>query len=373
MNAGPTRRQWLQALAVLAAPPGWPLLAAHAAPDPAALLANAQVAAAAEAADLHSLLVWRRGSLLQAIYRTSRDRPIGSWFARDIAFGPDVLHDMRSISKSVVALLVGQAVGRGQIDVATPVLDFYPELARLRDSRDGGGVGAHASITVAHLLDMASGLAWNEGVTTYGTAANDETRLFDDPEPARYILDRPLAAAPGSLWNYNGGCTVLLADLLQRRSGRTLLDLAGKDLFAPLGITRWAWTTGSHGQPLAYAGLRLTSPGLLTLGRLMLAGGLWEGRQVVPAAWVAATLQPRITVNISTGPGGLQYSRQWWSGTAQAGGKTLTWTAGIGNGGQRLFVLPELEAVVVMTAGQYNSNAIGGTELRLFRQIVAQL
>ena len=103
--------------------------------------------------------------------------------------------------------------------------------------------------------------------------------------------------------------------------------------------------------------------------------GAAPGRQVVPAAWVAATLQPRTTVNISTGPGGLQYSRQWWAGTAQAGGKTLAWTAGIGNGGQRLFVLPDLQAVVVMTAGQYqyNSNTIGGTELRLFRQIVAQL
>ena len=103
--------------------------------------------------------------------------------------------------------------------------------------------------------------------------------------------------------------------------------------------------------------------------------GAAPGRQVVPAAWVAATLQPRTTVNISTGPGGLQYSRQWWAGTAQAGGKTLAWTAGIGNGGQRLFVLPDLQAVVVMTAGQYqyNSNTIGGTELRLFGQIVAQL
>ena len=216
---------------------------------------------------------------------------------------------------------------------------------------------------------MASGLAWNEGVASYGTRANDETRLYDDGQPARYILDRPLVAAPGTMWNYNGGCTALLAEVLQRRSGRSLLELAGRDLFEPLGITRWTWRSGSHGQPLAYAGLRLTPPDLLTLGRVMMAGGLWQGRQVVPAAWVAAILQPRIATG--PGPSALQYGHQWWAGKATSSGKELPWTAGIGNGGQRLFVLPALDLAVVMTAGQYNSTSIGAAQMRLFKQIVA--
>lgn len=334
-----------------------------------AALDTATTEAAAQASDLHCLLVWQSGTMLQEIYRTSRDRPIGSWWPREVGFAPDVLHDLRSISKSVVGLLVGQAVGRGQIDINTPVLDFFPELASLRDRRDGPGGAAHSSMTLAHLLDMASGLAWNEGATTYGTAANDETRLYRDGQPARYILDRPLVAAPGTTWNYNGGCTVLLAEVLRRTTGRSLTDLAGKDLFEPLGITHWEWRSGDHGQPLAYAGLRLEPRGLLTLGRLLLAGGQWEGRPLVPASWVAATLRPRI----STGPRGLQYGLQWWDGTAQVGSRTLAWTAGIGNGGQRLFVLPELDLVVVMTAGQYNSDTIGAAELRLFRGIVAQM
>ena len=118
-----------------------------------------------------------------------------------------------------------------------------------------------------------------------------------------------------------------------------------------------------------YAGLRITPRGLLSLGQLMLGGGLWQGRQLVPAAWVSACLQPVITV----GKGPLSYGHQWWSGPVEAAGRTLTWTAGFGNGGQRLFIVPDLDLAVVMTAGQYNSGSIGGQEMRLFRRIVATL
>ena len=173
------------------------------------------------------------------------------------------------------------------------------------------------------------------------------------------MLDRPLVAAPGTLWNYNGGHTVLLAEILVQRSGRGLLDLARADLFEPLGIAKWEWRTGQHGQPLAYAGLRLAPPDLLRLGRLMLAGGAWQGRQVVPAAWVAATLQPAMTI----GNGPLRYGRHWWAGQVQHGDRSLRWIGGFGNGGQRLQIVPELDLAVVLTAGAYNSVQIGPDEL----------
>ena len=352
------RRTLLRALPALLLAGGWSALhkRAHAALD------TSRIERAAAEADLHSVLIWQGGRMLLEHYRRSKDKPVGDWFAREVMFGPDVLHDMRSISKSVVALLVGQAVARGEIDGATPVLDFYPALADLRRSGREG-------IRVSHLLDMASGLAWSETAATYGSSANDETRLWWDASPARYILDRALVAAPGTVWNYNGGHTVLLADILQQRSGRGLLDLVRNDLFEPLGITHWEWRSGAHGQPLAYAGLRLAPPDLLRLGRLILGGGAWQGRQVVPGAWVAATLQPSMTI----GKGPLRYGRHWWAGRAEHAGRSLLWIAGLGNGGQRLFVVPELDLVVVFTAGAYNSERIGPIEGALLRQIVAAL
>ena len=315
-------------------------------------------------ADLHGVLVLQRGRILVEHYRRSKDRPVGDLFTREVTFGPDVLHDLRSISKSVVALLVGQAVGRGQIDIAAPVLDFYPALADLRrDGREG--------IRVSHLLDMASGLEWSEVAGTYGSSSNDETRLWWEVNPARYVLDRRLVVEPGTLWNYNGGHTVLLAEILEQRSGRSLLDLARTDLFEPLGISNWEWRTGSNRRPLAYAGLRLTPPDLLRLGQMVLAGGAWNGRQVVPAAWIAATLQPTITI----GKGPFRYGHHWWDGTVQRGGRDFAWTAGVGNGGQRLFVVPELDLAMVFTAGAYgeNSERLGRKEFALFSQIVESL
>jgi CubicO group peptidase (beta-lactamase class C family) len=351
------RRRLLQTLPTLAAASlAMPWRAARAALDVDALQR------AAQESDLHSLMVWQRGALVLQHHRRSRDRPIGDWFEREVDFGPDVLHDMRSISKSVIGLLVGQAVGRGELRTDQPVLDFFPELSPLRDGR-------RERITVAHLLHMSSGLAWAEAVTTYGTAANDETRLWSDPAPWRYILDRELAHAPGTVWNYNGGSTVLLAEIVRRQGGKPWLDQLRDGLFKPLDITRWEWRGGAHGQPLSYAGLRLSPADLLKLGRLMLDSGRWQGQVVVPAEWVQATLQQQIA--FAQGGGG--YSHQWWSGTVQREGQALPTTAGLGNGGQRLFLVPAMELVVVFTAGQYNSATLGPAQSRLFRRIVATL
>lgn len=354
-----SRRQILRALPALAwacGPAAWLALPARAALD------VDSIERAAHEADLHSVLVWQSGQMVLERYRRSKDKPVGDLFERTVDFGPDVLHDLRSISKSVVALLVGQAVGRGEIHIDTPVLDFYPALADLRrDGRD--------RITLAHLLHMASGLAWSETASTYGSNANDETRLWWDGSPARYILDRPLVATPGTTWNYNGGHTALLAEVLEQRSGRKLVDLARSELFEPLAITTWEWRSGRHGKPLAYAGLRLTPRDLLRLGQLMLAKGTWQGRAVVPANWVAATLQPVVTI----GNGPLRYGYQWWSGQAERDGRRLAWTAGFGNGGQRLYVVPELELAVVLTAGAYNSVQISRVENALVQQIIASV
>ncbi len=351
------RRRSLQLLPTL-----WlaAVLPAHAQPK----LDVAAVEQAAGDADLHSVLVWQAGRTVLELYRRSSDKPIGDWFARDVSFGPDVLHDLRSISKSVVALLVGQAVGKGQIDLATPVLDHYPALSDLRSQ-------GREAIRLSHLLEMSSGLAWNETRSPYGARDNDETRLAWDASPARYILDRPVVAPPGTLWNYNGGHTVLLAEILAQRSGRSLLELAGTGLFEPLGITRWEWRSGAHRQPLAYAGLRLTPPDLLRLGQMLLAGGRWNGRQVVPAEWVAASLQPSITID----QGPFRYGHHWWHGQLPHAGGSVAWTAGVGNGGQRLFLVPDLDLAVVFTAGAYGekSEQTGRREYALFRRIVGSV
>lgn len=161
--------------------------------------------------NLHAILVARRSQLIAERYFTGRDKPVGDWFEREKIFGASDLHDMRSISKSVVGLLIGIAREQGKLGALnTPTLDFYPEYRNL-------STPAHQAITVEHLLTMTSGLEWDES----GSGArfgNNETRLSLAWDRDRYVLSRPIAASPGKRWVYNGGGTTLLADALRQNT-----------------------------------------------------------------------------------------------------------------------------------------------------------
>jgi CubicO group peptidase (beta-lactamase class C family) len=327
--------------------------------NPAALCAVFDEIARGEA-NIHGVIVERHGRLVAELYRHGKDQSIWSLFARDVEFGPTVLHDLRSVSKSMVSLLIGIARQQNKIGaLTTPVLTFYPEYTDLDPAE-------RTAITLENLLTMSSGFQWNESVASYGSFSNSETRLYWDWAPPHYVLSRPIVARPGSLFNYNGGGTAVLADVLRRTTEMPLRELARKDLFDPLGIQDWEWVGDLYGRPLAFAGLRMRPRDLAKIGRMLLDHGQWEGRQVVPADWVADSLRP----HIPTGEG-LQYGYQWWTGTVDWRGRALPWSAGFGNGGQRLIIVPELDLTVVVTAGAYNQPEIARTVSHLFKEIVA--
>ena len=324
--------------------------------------------------NVHAVLVERHGRLVAELYRSGPDRPIdvlygiANPFGGDVRFAADVRHDLRSISKSVVGLLIGIALHDGHIaSLSAPALDGFPELADLRS-------GERAAITVEQLLTMTSGLAWNEWDATPLTS--DETRLLWKRDPVRFLFDRPQAAAPGTRFNYNGGGTVALSTLLTRATGRALPDLAREELFAPLGITDWVWATDVRGRPLAYAGLRMRPRDMLKLGRLVLGRGRWRDRPVVPEGWVADALRPHVATGVElagVAPDGAGYGYQWWTGRFPWRGREVAWSGAFGNGGQRIFVVPELDVGVVTTAGDYGSIDTAVVVNRLLAQIVATI
>lgn len=308
--------------------------------------------------NFHALVIERHGVVVAEAYRRGKDESIYSLFGRSTDFDATRRHDVRSISKSVTSLLWGIAKGQGKVPpLDTPVLDLLPELTDLQ------GQGREA-ITLSHLFDMSSGLDWNEP-NAYNSSRNDEHGLFWHSSQARYLFDRAVVVPPGTRFNYNGGGTAVIAQILAQRVGLPLPEYARRYLFEPLGITDWEWVNDVRGRPLAFAGLRLRPIDLARIGRMVLAHGRWQGRQVVPAEWIEETLRPRIDIG-----DGLRYGRQWWAGTAvDAQGAKHAWTAGFGNGGQRLFVVPELDLVVVITAGDYNQVAIARLANQLFRSI----
>lgn len=310
--------------------------------------------------DLHGLLVERHGVPVAERYRSGKDRSVYSLFAHEVDFGPATRHDLRSISKSVTGLLWGIAQAEGKVPpLDTRVLDLFPELADLKTAgRD--------AITVRHLLSMTSGLAWDEaGAYDW---RNDELALYWRSSQARYVFGRRMAAPAGTRFRYNGGGTAVLAALLAQRTGMVLPDYAREKLFAPLGIVDWEWLRDPRGRPLAFSGLRMRPRDLARIGRLVLQHGQWHGRQVVPRTWIEASLTPQADAG-----DGRRYGYQWWLGDTAATGAPHRWAAAFGNGGQRLFIVPDLDLVVVMTAGAYDDEAGAIRINRLFQRIVATL
>lgn len=299
--------------------------------------------AAGELGGLHAVAVLRHGRPVLERYWPGLDERWGQPLG-EVAHGPGTLHDLRSVSKSLVSLLYGIALEKGLVPPPeSPLLEAFPGLEDLAtDPR-------RRDWQVRHLLAMTLGIAWNEDLP-YDDPRNSEIRMEMAPDRVRFVLEQPIERPAGEAWRYSGGTTALLGRLISAGSGQSLDDFARERLFAPLGIEAWDWTRGSDGQPAAASGCRATARGLLRIGAMVLAGGRWAGRpgagrQVVPAAWLAEALAPQVACEE-----GLSYGYQWFL----SGPAGLRWMAAFGNGGQRLQLFPPLGLAVAVLAGNYN-------------------
>lgn len=335
-------RTWLAAaLAVLLLAP-----AAHA--DEAALAALKGRIESGQIPNVHGVIVMRGQATLAEWYFAGTDSARGRPSAR-VEFGPDTLHDIRSITKSIVGLLVGVAVRDGAIkSLDTPVLDYFPEYADLQTPE-------RRRVTLRHMLTMTSGLHWDEETFTYADPRNSEIAMDLAKDPYRYVLSQPFDAAPGQRFKYSGGDVAVMAAVLARATRTPLDAYAEAKLFRPLGITNVAWHRDAKGVPYAASGLRMVPRDMAKVGRLVLQKGEWEGRQVLPARWVAEATSPRTPVEPDP-KCGLGYGYFIWTFPGCQLDPPVPWASGIGLGGQRLVMAPSLDAVVVLTTGNYFSN-----------------
>ncbi len=257
--------------------------------------------------------------------------------------GPDALRDVHSVTKSVLALLVGQALDQGALrSLDQPLGEAWLAAAGTRA----------AAVTWRHLLTMTAGFEPQLRFTR---------QQGDDPD---HLLQRALVAPPGSRFAYDNLATNLLAIALAHSVGEPLPAYAARRLFGPLGITRFDWPNGTNGHALGFSGLRLRTADMARIGQLMLQGGRWQGQPLLNADFAAAAVRAQ---NTGGPPVGLSYGYLWWLAPTPAADGRLTFLAS-GYGGQFIWVHPPLELVVAATSTVSDEGVRRGQALTLIRQ-----
>jgi CubicO group peptidase (beta-lactamase class C family) len=246
-------------------------------------------------------------------------------------FTKDTKHIIHSCTKSIVSTLVGIAIDKGYIDtVDQPVLSFFPE--KIPANSDA----AKQEITLEHLLMMGSGLDCRDSYL-YNWSGLNEMRAADDW--VQHMLDLPMAAEPGTHFEYCNGGSYLLAAILQQTTGVSALAFAEKHLLESLGITDLSWQVSPQGINIGWGDMYLKPHDMAKLGYLYLNNGYWEGKQIIPQSWVQASTSPQIKAGTLSD----KYGYQWWVDSAG-------YYMALGYAGQFIFVVPEKNLVVVFTS-----------------------
>lgn len=277
--------------------------------------------------DMDSLVVTRQGKIVAEAYYAP--------------FQSTMRHTLKSGTKGIVATLTGIAIQQRKLDTLDrSVVDFFPrqDIANMDERKK--------EITVQNLLDMQSGLQWTEPLSG-GVPVTTAREMDRSADWVQFILDRPMAHAPGTEFNYNSGNAHLLSALLARRTGMRTADFAAQYLFKPLGITDYDWNVDPQGNSTGADGLSLRPRDMAKIGYLYLRGGQWDGQQLLPPKWVEKVSTAKISMGLA-GPTDFRYRDLWWSIPS----RKVYMAPGVNQ--QIILVMPQEELVVAITGRSRN-------------------
>jgi CubicO group peptidase (beta-lactamase class C family) len=252
-------------------------------------------------------------------------------------FRREMVHRINSSTKAVVGALAGIAIARGDLPgVESTVQDLLQETADATAPD-----GRWKQVQLQHLLDMTSGMVWDEPPGDMHFPSVREMERSADW--SRFILAQGLRQTPGLVFNYNSGNPHLVAVAIQRKTGRDVEAYAAEHLFAPLGIQKHRWRKDPQGIPIGGFGLYLHTADMARIGVLYLQGGQWNGQQVIPRAWVDRVFAPKVDMNLP----GYRYADYWWSIPR----RKAFFASGFNS--QVIMVLPELGVVAAVTGREH--------------------
>ncbi|UAY57207.1 serine hydrolase domain-containing protein [Arachidicoccus terrestris] len=244
----------------------------------------------------------------------------------------DDLFNNQSLTKNVMALLIGIAIDKGYIDsLDVPIANFFPELKKDPDGRK-------AKITLREIMNQASGL-WHENLENLG-------QYLSLNNPSGYVLQQPLVAAPGTVLHYNNAASHLMSVILSKATGQSTLAFAKKYLFAPLQISRVKWPEmkDSYYDGCGLLSVHMSAADMNKIGRLILQRGKFNGKQIVSKRWTKSLLRPEKTYPAPWGLLNTTYGLTFYHKLYH----NLPVTYGMGWAGQFLILIPDLQAVIAV-------------------------
>lgn len=268
---------------------------------------------------IHSVMILRHGRVVTE-----------GWWA---PYEPHANHELYSLSKSFTATAVGFAVAEGRLSLDDEVLKFFPDSAPAEPS---------ANLRAMRVRDLL----------TMSTGHQDETSSAPDKITPASFLAHPVPHKPGTHFRYNTPATFMLSAIVQQRSGQNLLDYLRPRLFEPLGIEHPTWDTNAQGVALGGYGLRVRTEDIARFGQLHLQNGRWNGRQLLPPDWVPLATSRQVSNGSNPNSDWDQgYGFQFWRCRHNA-------YRGDGAFGQYCLVLPDQDAVIAITSGLKNMQAV---------------
>jgi hypothetical protein len=246
------------------------------------------------------------------------------------------LHSMQSVSKTVSSVIIGMAMQRGDFKATldTPVLNYF-DVTKVKNVDD-----RKRQMTLRHVLTMTAGLAWTEDVP-YDDPRSDSSLMEATDDWVQYVIDKPMTAEPGRVFDYSSGVSELLAHIFLKETGQDIDSYGEKYLFQPLGIEHF-WKRTYLGVVDTEGGLYLSGEDLAKIGYLYLHGGNWNGKQLISKDWVTDSVTPFIQAEED-----YKYGFKWWL-LPRKDSADLVWMAR-GFGGQNLIVFPREGLIVTFT------------------------
>ncbi|MES2299531.1 MAG: serine hydrolase [Pseudomonadota bacterium] len=298
--------------------------------DPALLASAVSDLPSAPQHKLASMLVLRHGKPVLEQYWNGYDQ--------------NTLHDLRSATKSITALLTGIAIDQHMLagvdePISTYLAASYPGAPALR-----------RKITIAHILMMRSGLACNDWDVS---SPGNESTMYETGDWVGFVMNLASVVDPGTVTQYCTGGPVVMGRIIAGASKKPIPQFADTYLFGPLGIKNARWADfDQHRQTDTGGHIQLRPRDMAKLGQLVLQRGAWNGVQLVSESWIA-----QATAKHTQFSDGSPYGYLWWQRPMSYKGRQVTMNYADGNGGQYIFVVPELDLVAVFTGENYDSNS----------------